>query len=104
MEAFLLGGLIDAAEVVPEVGICVGRQQSLHHAVRNNSTGQAEVKRERSGGESAQKANSGKGRLRDRDSWGCPIPAGIGGQAGCGSGQPGMVVDDPAHSRGVGPH
>ena len=32
---------------------------------------------------------------------GCPIPAGIQGQAGCGSGQPGLVVGDPAHSRGV---
>jgi len=25
---------------------------------------------------------------------------GIQGQAGCGSGQPGLVVGDPAHSRG----
>ena len=25
------------------------------------------------------------------------------GQAGCGSGQPGLVADDPAHSRGVEP-
>jgi len=32
---------------------------------------------------------------------GCPIPAGIPGQAGCGSGQPGLVVGDPAHSRGL---
>ena len=32
---------------------------------------------------------------------GCPIPGGIQGQAGCGSGQPGQVVGDPAHSRGV---
>jgi len=32
---------------------------------------------------------------------GCPIPAGIQGQAGCGSGQPGLLVGDPAHSRGV---
>jgi len=31
---------------------------------------------------------------------GCPIPAGIQGQAGCGSGQPGLLVGDPAHSRG----
>ena len=31
---------------------------------------------------------------------GCPIPA-IQGQAGCGSGQPGLVVGNPAHSRGV---
>jgi len=30
-----------------------------------------------------------------------PIPGGIQGQAGCGSGQPGLVVGDPAHSRGV---
>ena len=29
------------------------------------------------------------------------IPGGIQGQAGCGSGQPGLVVGDPAHSRGV---
>ena len=33
--------------------------------------------------------------------FGCPIPGGIQGQAGCGSGQPGLVVGDPAHSRGV---
>jgi len=32
---------------------------------------------------------------------GCPIPGGIQDQAGCGSGQPGLVVGDPAHSRGV---
>jgi len=32
---------------------------------------------------------------------GCPIPAGIEGQAGCGSGQPGLLVGDPAHSRGL---
>ena len=30
---------------------------------------------------------------------GCPIPAGIQGQAGCGFGQPGLLVGDPAHSR-----
>jgi len=34
-------------------------------------------------------------------SGGCPIPAGIQGQAGCGSGQPGLLVGDPAHSRGL---
>ena len=33
---------------------------------------------------------------------GCPIPGGIRGQAGCGSGQPSLVVGDPSHSRGVG--
>jgi len=33
---------------------------------------------------------------------GCPIPAGIQGQAGCGSGQPGLLVGDTAHSRGLG--
>ena len=32
---------------------------------------------------------------------GCPIPGGTQGQAGCGSGQPGLVVGDPAHSRGL---
>ena len=32
---------------------------------------------------------------------GCPIPGGIQGQVGCGSGQPGLVVGDPAHSRGL---
>jgi len=32
---------------------------------------------------------------------GYPIPAGIQGQAGCGSGQPGLVVGNPAHSRGL---
>jgi len=31
----------------------------------------------------------------------CPIPGGIQGQAGCGSGQPGLLVGDPAHSRGL---
>ena len=31
---------------------------------------------------------------------GHPIPGGIQGQAGCGSGQPGLVVDDPGHGRG----
>ena len=29
-----------------------------------------------------------------------PSPEGIPGQAGCGSGQPCLVVGDPAHSRG----
>jgi len=32
---------------------------------------------------------------------GCPIPGGIQGPAGCGSGQPGLVVGNPAHSRGL---
>ena len=32
---------------------------------------------------------------------GHPIPGGIQGQAGCGSGQPGLVVGDPAYSRGL---
>ena len=32
---------------------------------------------------------------------GCPIPGGIQGQAGCGSGQPSLVIGDPAHSREV---
>ena len=31
----------------------------------------------------------------------CPIPGGIQGQAGCGSGQPALVVGDTAHRRGV---
>ena len=31
----------------------------------------------------------------------CSIPGSIQGQAGCESGQPGLVVGDPAHSRGV---
>jgi len=41
--------------------------------------------------------------VEDVDQLGCghPIPGGIQGQAGCGSGQPGLVVGDPAHSRGV---
>jgi len=30
---------------------------------------------------------------------GCPIPGGIQGQAGCGSGQPGLLVGDPDHSK-----
>jgi len=34
---------------------------------------------------------------------GCPIPAGIQGQAGCGSGKPGLLVGNPAHSRGLKP-
>ena len=32
---------------------------------------------------------------------GCPIAGGIQGQAGCGSEQPGLVVGNAAHSRGV---
>jgi len=31
---------------------------------------------------------------------GCLIPGGDQGQAGCGSGEPGLVVGKPAHSRG----
>ena len=31
----------------------------------------------------------------------CPIPGDIQGQAGYGSGQPGLMFDNPAHSRGV---
>ena len=34
-------------------------------------------------------------------SCGCPVAGGIQGQAGCGSGQPGLVVGNPAHSRGL---
>ena len=30
---------------------------------------------------------------------GCPIPGGIQGQAGCSSGQPALVVGDPANGR-----
>ena len=30
---------------------------------------------------------------------GYPVAGGIQGQAGCGSGQPGLVVGNPAHSR-----
>ena len=32
---------------------------------------------------------------------GCPIPGDIQGQAGCGFGQPGLLVGDSAHSRGL---
>ena len=32
---------------------------------------------------------------------GCPIPGGIQGQAGCGSGQPGLVAGIPVHGREV---
>ena len=32
---------------------------------------------------------------------GCPIPGGIQGESECGSGQPGLVVGDPTHSRGL---
>ena len=31
----------------------------------------------------------------------CPIPGGIQAQAGCGSGQPVLVIDNPAHSAGI---
>ena len=31
---------------------------------------------------------------------GCPVPGCTQGQARCGSGQPCLVVGDPAHSRG----
>jgi len=37
----------------------------------------------------------------DQGGCGHPIPGGVQGQAGCDSGQPGLVVGDPAHSRGV---
>jgi len=36
-----------------------------------------------------------------RGGCGYPIPGGIQGQAGSGSGQPGLVAGDPAHGRGV---
>ena len=36
-----------------------------------------------------------------RGGCGCSIPGGIQGEAGCGSGQPGLLVGDPAHSRGL---
>jgi len=42
-----------------------------------------------------------RGELIAQGGCGCPIPAGIQGQAGCGSGQPGLLVGDPAHSRGL---
>ena len=32
---------------------------------------------------------------------GCPIPGCTQGQAGCGSGQSGLLVGDPVHSRGL---
>jgi len=32
---------------------------------------------------------------------GCPIPGGIQGQAGCGSGQPRLVAGNRTHSKGV---
>ena len=35
-------------------------------------------------------------------SCGFPITGGLQGQAGCSSGQPGLVVGNPAHSMGVG--
>jgi len=44
------------------------------------------------GGEALQVAQGGCG---------CSISGGIEGQAGCGSGQPGLLVGDPAHSRGL---
>ena len=36
-----------------------------------------------------------------KEAVGAPSPGGIQGQAGCGSGQPGLLVGDPAHSRGL---
>ena len=36
-----------------------------------------------------------------RGGCGCPIPGGIQGQAGCGSGQSSLVVGDPAYNRVV---
>ena len=33
---------------------------------------------------------------------GCPIPGGIQGQAGCGSGQPGIEGGGPVSSKGFG--
>jgi len=33
--------------------------------------------------------------------YGCPIPGGMQSQAGWGAGQPGLLVGNPAHSRGV---
>jgi len=36
-----------------------------------------------------------------RGGCGFPIPGDIQSQAGCASGQPGLVTGDPAHSRGV---
>jgi len=41
------------------------------------------------------------GRAAAQEGCRCPIPGGIQGQAGCGSQQPGLVVADPAHSRGL---
>jgi len=38
---------------------------------------------------------------RPQGGCGCSNPGGIQGQAGCGSGQRGLVVGDPAHSRGA---
>ena len=38
---------------------------------------------------------------RSQGGCGCLIPGGIQGQAGCGPGQPGLMVGHPAHSRGI---
>ena len=35
----------------------------------------------------------------DQEGCGCPIPGVIQGQAGCGSGQPGLMIGSPEHSR-----
>ena len=40
----------------------------------------------------------------DQRNCGCLIPEGIQHQAGCGSGQPGLVAGGPAHSRGLKLH
>ena len=42
-----------------------------------------------------------KAIIKNKGGCGCPMPEGIQGQAGCGSGQPGLLVGDPAHSNGV---
>ena len=56
------------------------------------NTGQITKKRELGGDALEQVAQGGCG---------CLIPGGIQGQAGCGSGQPGLVAGDPAHRKGV---
>lgn len=46
MEAFFLGSLIHAAEIISKVWIRISCEQDLHHAVTNESKKKAEVERE----------------------------------------------------------
>ena len=64
----------------------------MHDSFHLSSTGQVEVFYTEGGDTLEQVAQGGCG---------CPIPGGIQGQAGRGSGQPGLGVGSPEHSKGV---